>query len=82
MWMTNMIKNILPFLANSKTHALCGHLKNMADCSDGLTNYSLPDNITGCTALAVGPDVLTCLSAKYHVKTNATYSCHNRTLYQ
>ena len=36
--------------------------------------YILPD-ITGRTALAVRPDVL---NAKYHVKTNATYSCHNR----
>ena len=29
--------------------------------------------------MAVRPDVL---NAKYHVKTNATYSCHNRTLYR
>ena len=35
---------------------------------------TLPD-ITGRTALAVRPDVL---NAKYHVITNATYSCHNR----
>ena len=34
----------------------------------------LPD-ITGHTALAVRPDVV---NAKYHVITNATYSCHNR----
>ena len=32
-------------------------------------------NQTGC----MRPDVL---NAKYHVKTNATYSCHNRTLYR
>ena len=35
---------------------------------------NLPD-ITGRTALAVRPDGL---NAKYHVITNATYSCHNR----
>ena len=29
---------------------------------------------TGCTALAVQQDVL--INTKYHVKTNATYSCH------
>ena len=29
-------KKTLPFLANSKTHMLCRHLKNMADCGDGL----------------------------------------------
>ena len=34
----------------------------------------LPD-ITDRTALALQPDVL---NAKYHVITNATYSCHNR----
>ena len=32
-------------------------------------------DITGRTALAVRPDVL---KSKYHVITNATYSCHNR----
>ena len=36
-------------------------------------SLDLPD-ITGRTASAVRPDVL---NAKYHVITNATYSCHN-----
>ena len=38
------------------------------------THKVLPD-ITGRTALAVRADVV---NAKYHVITNATYSCHNR----
>ena len=39
--------------------------------ADHAFGNSLPD-ITGCAALPVRPDV------KYHVITNATYSCHNR----
>ena len=38
------------------------------------TPICLPD-VTGRTALTVRPHVL---NAKYHVITNATYSCHNR----
>ena len=50
---------------------LCGSASEWASLFC-LTRY-------GHTALALRPDVL---NAEYHVKTNATYSCHNHTLYQ
>ena len=50
---------------------LCGSASEWASLFC-LTRY-------GHTALALRPDVL---NAEHHVKTNATYSCHNHTLYQ
>ena len=70
-----MMKFLLSSCEPMSVH-LPSTLSQLSRVTIGITSIriKLPD-ITGRTALAVRPDVL---NAKYHVITNATYSCHNR----